>query len=302
MDNWLNYHHLIYFKTIAQEGSISNASKILKVGQPALSSQLKNFEEYLGIKLFDRVNNRLQLTEAGKMTLEFANKIDGLGQELLATIKNKKLQSSYHLTIGALDSIPKHLILDVINVAKKKFNCHFTIIEGDINSLMNELETHNLDIILSDHTVTSNSESRIYCQKFLTQKIAAYCNQSYIEIKENFPESLNSKPVILPTDHSQLRFQIDQYALKNDLDYEVIAQTQDTAVKKLMAIRGEGIVFLSEIAALEFVKNKQLYEVGTLEDVSIDFYLISSERVIKNAALKSIIEQNFDDILDNYKV
>jgi LysR family transcriptional activator of nhaA len=302
MDNWLNYHHLIYFKTIAQEGSISNASKILKVGQPALSSQLKNFEEYLGIKLFDRVNNRLQLTEAGKMTLEFANKIDGLGKELLATIKNKKLQSSYHLTIGALDSIPKHLILDVINVAKKKFNCHFTIIEGDINSLMNELETHNLDIILSDHTVTSNSESRIYCQKFLTQKIAAYCNQSYIEIKENFPGSLNSKPVILPTDHSQLRFQIDQYALKNDLDYEVIAQTQDTAVKKLMAIRGEGIVFLSEIAALEFVKNKQLYEVGTLEDVSIDFYLISSERVIKNAALKSIIEQNFDDILDNYKV
>lgn len=302
MDNWLNYHHLIYFKTIAQEGSISNASKILKVGQPALSSQLKNFEEYLGIKLFDRVNNRLQLTEAGKMTLEFANKIDGLGKELLATIKNKKLQSSYHLTIGALDSIPKHLILDVINVAKKKFNCHFTIIEGDINSLMNELETHNLDIILSDHTVTSNSESRIYCQKFLTQKIAAYCNQSYIEIKENFPGSLNSKPVILPTDHSQLRFQIDQYALKNDLDYEVIAQTQDTAVKKLMAIRGEGIVFLSEIAALEFVKNKQLYEVGTLEDVSIDFYLISSERVIKNAALKSIIEQNFDDILGNYKV
>lgn len=301
MDNWLNYHHLIYFKTIAQEGSISNASKVLKVGQPALSSQLKNFEEYLGIKLFDRVNNRLQLTEAGKMTLEFANKIDDLGQELLATIKNKKLQSSYHLTIGALDSIPKHLILDVINVAKKKFNCHFTIIEGDINSLMNELETHNLDIILSDHTITSNSESRIYCQKFLTQKIAAYCNKSYIDIKENFPESLNSKPVILPTDHSQLRFQIDQYALKHDLDYEVIAQTQDTAVKKLMAIRGEGIVFLSEIAALEFVKNEQLYEVGTLEDVSIDFYLISSERVIKNAALKCIIEQEFDDILESYK-
>jgi LysR family transcriptional activator of nhaA len=301
MDNWLNYHHLIYFKTIAQEGSISNASKILKVGQPALSSQLKNFEEYLGIKLFDRVNNRLQLTEAGKLTLEFANKIDDLGQELLATLKNKKLQSSFHLTVGALDSIPKHLILDVISIAKKKYNCHFTIIEGDINSLMNELESHNLDLIISDHTITSNSESRVYCQKFLSQKIVAYSNESFINLKDNFPQSLNDQPVILPTDHSQLRFQIDQFALKNDLDYEVVAQTQDTAVKKLMAIRGDGIVFLSEIAALEFVKNNQLFEIGNLENVEIDFYLISSERVIKNSALKVIIEQNFNEIIDKYK-
>jgi LysR family transcriptional activator of nhaA len=300
MEKWLNYHHLIYFKTIAQEGSISNASKILKVGQPALSSQLKNFEEYLGIKLFDRVNNRLQLTEAGKMTLEFANKIDDLGQELLATIKNKKLQSSYHLTIGALDSIPKHLILDVIAIAKEKYNCHFTIIEGNINELMRELESHSLDLIISDHTITSNSESRVYCQKFLNQRVIAYANEKYTNLSEGFPESLNKAPVILPTDHSQLRFQIDQYALKHDLDYEVIAQTQDTAVKKLLATRGEGIVFLAEIAALEFIKNKQLYEIGELKDVDIDYFLISSERVIKNSALKVIIEQDFDKILKRY--
>ena len=42
---WLNYHHLIYFKEIANEGRISKASEKLLIGQPALSAQLKQLEE-----------------------------------------------------------------------------------------------------------------------------------------------------------------------------------------------------------------------------------------------------------------
>lgn len=297
MDKWLNYHHLIYFKTIATEGSISKASEILKVGQPALSSQLKNFEEYLGIKLFDRVNKRLVLTEAGKMTLDYANQINQLGQELLTTIEKKQTSSAHHITVGSLDSIPKHLILDVINVAKEKLNCHFTIIEGSINELMEGLNRHEIDIIISDHTLNQSSSLRVFCHKFYEDKVSAYASKEYIALKNNFPTSLNNQPVILPTDHSQLRFQIDQFSLKSDIDFEVVAQTQDTAVKKLMAIRGIGVVFLPEIAAEEYVQNKQLYYLGELEDVTTEFFIISSERTIKNPALKIVIEQDFGKII-----
>lgn len=296
MDKWLNYHHLIYFKTIATEGSISKASEVLKVGQPALSSQLKNFEEYLGIKLFDRVNKRLVLTEAGKMTLDYANQINQLGQELLTTIEKKQTSSAHHLTVGSLDSIPKHLILDVINVAKEKLNCHFTIIEGSIAELMDGLNRHEIDIILSDHTLNQSSQLRVFCSKFFKDQVNAYASKEFEALKANFPKSLDKQPVILPTDHSQLRFQIDQFSLVNDIDFEVVAQTQDTAVKKLIAIRGGGVVFLPEIAAKEYVENGQLYLIGELKDVHTEFFIISSERTIKNPALKVIIEQDFEEI------
>ena len=296
MDKWLNYHHLIYFKTIATEGSISKASEVLKVGQPALSSQLKNFEEYLGIKLFDRINKRLVLTEAGKMTLDYANQINQLGQELLTTIEKKQTTSAHHLTVGSLDSIPKHLILDVINVAKEKLNCHFTIIEGSITELMDGLNRHEIDIILSDHTLNQSSQLRVFCNKFFTDQVNAYASKDYERLQENFPKSLDKQPVILPTDHSQLRFQIDQFSLVNDIDFEVVAQTQDTAVKKLIAIRGGGVVFLPEIAAKEYVENGQLFLIGELKDVHTEFFIISSERTIKNPALKVIIEQDFKEI------
>ncbi|MCT4641008.1 MAG: LysR family transcriptional regulator [Bacteriovoracaceae bacterium] len=75
---WLNYHHLIYFKEIATQGSISAASKLLNVGQPALSSQLKQFENFLGIDLFVRKGRRLVLTDAGRIILDYALKINEL--------------------------------------------------------------------------------------------------------------------------------------------------------------------------------------------------------------------------------
>lgn len=54
MAAWLNYHHLFYFKAIAEEGSVSKAAESFRLGQPTLSSQLKRFEESLGVPLFER--------------------------------------------------------------------------------------------------------------------------------------------------------------------------------------------------------------------------------------------------------
>ena len=293
MERWINYHHLIYFRVIATEGSLSKASEKLKVGQPALSSQLKSFEEYLGVKLFDRINKRLVLTETGKQTLEYADKIHNLGQELLSTIENKKVQSTHHLSVGAMDSIPKHLILDVIEQAKKEFDCHFSIIEGSIQELMDLLSKHELDVIITDHTINTGTQARNYCKKFLSTDLMAYATPKFINLKEDFPASLNNAPVILPTDHSQLRFELDQYFLNHDIDVEIVAQTQDTAVQKLLALNGNGVIFLPAFAAKDYVWSKQLIELGQLQDVTANYFLVSSTRVIKNPALSSIIDQDF---------
>jgi LysR family transcriptional activator of nhaA len=57
LENWINYHHLFYFKTIAEEGTVSKAAEKLRLGQPTLSAQLKQFEENLGVQLFERNKN-----------------------------------------------------------------------------------------------------------------------------------------------------------------------------------------------------------------------------------------------------
>ena len=42
---WVNYHHLLYFRTVAREGSITRASKVLLLAQPTISGQIRALEE-----------------------------------------------------------------------------------------------------------------------------------------------------------------------------------------------------------------------------------------------------------------
>jgi hypothetical protein len=64
---WLNYHHLLYFWTVARKGSIARACEELHLEQPTISGQLRALEENLGEKLFARQGRKLVLTEAGQL-------------------------------------------------------------------------------------------------------------------------------------------------------------------------------------------------------------------------------------------
>ena len=122
-DSWLNYHHLYYFKTIATEGSIAKASKFLRLGQPTLSAQLKTFEDVIGHKLFDRQNRSLILTDAGRLALEYANGIFRLGSELIEAINERPVKGRIPFHVGVIDTIPKHISLQLINQARELEEC-----------------------------------------------------------------------------------------------------------------------------------------------------------------------------------
>ena len=64
---WLNYHHLYYFWTVAKEGSIAAACEKLHLAQPTISGQLRRLEESLGEKLFTKSGRSLVLTDTGQV-------------------------------------------------------------------------------------------------------------------------------------------------------------------------------------------------------------------------------------------
>ena len=86
---WLNYHHLLYFWTVAKAGSITAACSQLHLAQPTISAQLRNLENALGRKLFTRAGRHLVLTEAGRLVYRYADEIFSLGRELLDTLKDR---------------------------------------------------------------------------------------------------------------------------------------------------------------------------------------------------------------------
>jgi len=86
----INYNHLYYFWVIANEGNLGRAAKLLLVSQSALSTQLKKLEHQLETNLFDREARSLRLTETGRLTLEYANTIFNLSNELRSVLRHNK--------------------------------------------------------------------------------------------------------------------------------------------------------------------------------------------------------------------
>ena len=66
--------HLNYFIAVAEHGGFTRAAAILHVSQPALSQQIRQLEETLGVRLFDRSGRNTCLTDAGKVWLIYARR------------------------------------------------------------------------------------------------------------------------------------------------------------------------------------------------------------------------------------
>lgn len=86
---FLNYHHLRYFWTVAKEGGLTRASAEFHICQPTISAQIHALEDVLGEKLFRRAGRNLALTDTGQQVLSYAEEIFSLGQDLLNSVRRR---------------------------------------------------------------------------------------------------------------------------------------------------------------------------------------------------------------------
>lgn len=279
MVQWLNYHHLFYFRMIANEGSIARAAASLRLGQPTLSTQLKQLEDMVGKPLFERRNRKLVLTEAGVDALNYANEIFRLGDEMLEVLKDRMPSNQLHLQIGALDSVPKSVILRLVLAARSISPCVVSILEGKGDELLRELRAHRIDLLLANYPPQVMEGNEVHSRSVAKLPVSVYGAKKFKNLKAKFPQSLDAKPFVLPTAHSKLRHDLNHYFKLHGISALPVSETQDTSLQKLLAENGIGLAPFSEEAG---VKEKSLVRIGRLKDVFEEIWLISARRKLEN--------------------
>ena len=287
---WVNYHHLLYFKTIALEGGIAKAAKKLRLGQPTLSTQLKQFEDTIGHELFDRSKRQLQLTEAGRMTLGYATEIFKLGDEMVDALNDQHVATKIQVQIGAMDTVPKHLILRVFHMAQKTFPCVVSVAEGHGDELLRELRAHRIDLVVSNYPPPVGDGTGFYAKSIVRMPVAICGSSQYANLKKGFPESLKDQPFVMPSIQSKLRHDVEHYLKLRDLHVNTIAEVQDTSLQKLMGTHGDGLIPIALPAAEELIENKELIVIGLLHDVHEELWLIAAQRRIQNPVASAIMK------------
>lgn len=287
---WLNYHHLYYFMTVAQTGSIAKASEILLLGQPAISAQIKQLEENLGTQLFNRKNRKLILTDAGKVALEYAEKIFQTGEELIQVFNNKTFHHKEKIKLGALDVVPKDFLIQLIEFINERGKNQVTIFEGSITELKLGLEKHELDIIISNEPIRDLNGQKVRSKNIFSDKVGIYGADRFAKLKKDFPASIKGQPFVLPTNHSAFRYSIDHYFNEKNLEYELVAETQDSSLKKKLGENGKGLIFLCDKIGKGFVKTGALVKLGRAEGLIEEYWLNYTERLIQSNIVGDIIK------------
>lgn len=105
----LDVRKLRYFATVADLASITKAATVLRIAQPALSRQIKQLEEELGLPLFVRGSRRIKLTEAGTALLKHARTIEQDFERLLADMRGRKSPKG-HVVLGIPPTLADSLV------------------------------------------------------------------------------------------------------------------------------------------------------------------------------------------------
>jgi LysR family transcriptional activator of nhaA len=278
---WINYHHLYCFLVVAQEGSLSDASKKLGIGQSALSIQIKQLENSLGFPVFERSHRRLTLNETGLVVLSYAKEIFRIGGEMVQAVHDRPRENRVHLQIGTLDSIPKHLTLELVHRALDSKKCTVSVLEGNQQDLLRNLSEHQLDLVLtnsSNITIQPNLHSR----RIARLPLWVVGTKDFLKLKNKFPNSMAGAPCIVPTSDSVVRHEIESFFKSSKVRPDYIAETQDVMIQKLLALSGIGITIAPEFAVREYVASKRLFLIGKLDNAFEELFIVSATRKIEN--------------------
>ena len=138
-----------YYLAVIREGNISAAAQALHISQPALSRQLRDLEEELGVTLFERGSRRIRLTEEGMILRRRAEEITRLRQITESEISRAHRNMSGEIHIGAGESRSFHHISEIAGKIHAEYpDIRFTITSGDTADLMDQLENGLIDAAL----------------------------------------------------------------------------------------------------------------------------------------------------------
>lgn len=291
--DWLNYHHLLYFRAAAREGGIVRAARRLHVSPPTISAQIRQLEEQIGEALFLRTGRRLVLTPVGETVLRYADEIFDLGEELKASLRYGPDAPSGRLVVGLSMVVPKLIAHRILRPALALPSPpEIVCVEDSTERLLGALATYSLDLVLADAPRGAEVAVRAYnhllgecgVSFFATADLAA-------RLRGGFPASLDGAPMLLPSPGAALRTSLEHWFQDLRIRPRSVGTFDDSALMKVFGSFGSGVFPAPSAIETEVRQQYGVELVGRADDLTERFYAISVERRLRHPAIVAISEE-----------
>ena len=145
----LNLHQLATFQVVAKHCSYVRAAEELHFSQPAVSAQIRQLEETLGVKLFEQIGRRTHLTQAGDELYHYSQKIFAVIDEALETMEELRGPDHGRLRVGADTTVGTYVIPGLLG----KFHQSYPEVEISLDvvnraALVERIMSNEIDIAI----------------------------------------------------------------------------------------------------------------------------------------------------------
>ncbi len=166
----MDLHLLRIFNAAATHNNMTLAAKSLYISQPALSIQLKKFEEGLGIKLFDKVGNRNVINENGRLLYSYSQRIFSLLEEAENVLLQSRDTISGNIIIGGSNTVGIYVLPKMIGLFKKLYpNVNVNLHIGDTNEIARLVTENKMDFAINGGTIEYNA--MVFHQKIMEERL-----------------------------------------------------------------------------------------------------------------------------------
>ena len=286
----LNYRHLYYFWVVAKEGGMARAADRLGMAVQTISTQVRELERALGHTLLRPAGRGLSLTDAGLATLRQAEQIFQLGEQLPTAISDAVGSPTVRLAVGMSDGLPKLVVRRLMQPVMQAKNLRLLCHEDRFENLLGDLALHRLDVVLADRAAPANPNIKVYSHALGSSPLAWYAPAALrAPALRDFPHSLTTVPVLLPTTQSAVRARLDLWFERVGVKPHIVGEFEDSALLKTFGSAGMGVFPAAEWVHDDLAVRYQVRKVGPCEGVEDHFFAIAAQKKVLHPLVKRLL-------------
>ncbi len=243
----MNLHHLAIFHAVAESGSICACAERMHISQPAISRQLKEFEQRIGVVLFERLPRGMRLTQPGEVLRDYAARLFAIARTAEAAVQELSDARQGHLSIGASNTVGTYILPGVLARFRRSYpDVGISMFVGNTEQVSQGVADLRFMVGFIEGPL---HVADLRAERFIDDEIVpvASADHPLSGRRRLSPADLSGQPLLMREPGSGTRELIETHLQRHGIRPGNVVEFGNTEAIKQAAIHGGGIAWLPRV-------------------------------------------------------